>query len=78
MYVPRFNVLDDETELRALVRAVGSAELVTVDDDGYPAASLLPVIWDEGHGGYRSENVYVVTDDGCACLSDYPYSPYGD
>lgn len=48
MYVPRFNVLDDETELRALVRAVGSAELVTVDDDGYPAATLLPVIWDEG------------------------------
>ena len=48
MYVPRFNVLDDADELHALVRAVGSAELVTVDDEGYPAATLLPVIWDDG------------------------------
>ena len=38
---------------------------------------IEPVIWDEGHSGYRSENVYVVTDDGCACLSDYSYAPYG-
>ena len=29
-----------------LVAAVGSAQLVTVGDDGYPAATLLPVIWD--------------------------------
>ena len=38
---------------------------------------IEPVIWDEGHGGYRSENVYVITDDGCVCLTDYPYDPYG-
>jgi len=37
-----------------------------------------PVVWDEGHGGYRSENMVVVTDDGCVNLSDYPYGPYGD
>ena len=37
-----------------------------------------PVVWDEGHSGYRSENVFVVTDDGCVNLSDYPYDPYGD
>lgn len=37
-----------------------------------------PVVWDEGHGGYRSENLVVVTDDGCVNLSDYPYDPYGD
>jgi Xaa-Pro dipeptidase len=36
-----------------------------------------PVVWDEGHGGYRSENMVVVTDDGCVNLSDYPYTPYG-
>ena len=47
MYVPRFNALDDVDELRALVRAVGSAELVTVGHDGYPVATLLPVIWDD-------------------------------
>lgn len=39
---------------------------------------LEPVVWDEGHGGYRSENVYVVTDDGYRELTDYPYDPYGD
>ena len=39
---------------------------------------IEPVVWDEGHSGYRSENVFVVTDDGCVNLSDYPYDPYGD
>lgn len=39
---------------------------------------IEPVVWDEGHGGYRSENTIVVTDDGCVDLSDYPYAPYGD
>jgi Xaa-Pro aminopeptidase len=37
-----------------------------------------PIVWDEGHGGYRSENVFVITDDGCTNLTDYPYDPYGD
>jgi Xaa-Pro aminopeptidase len=39
---------------------------------------IEPIVWDEGHGGYRSENVYAVTEDGCVNLSDYPYEPYGD
>ncbi|MGO4257603.1 FMN-binding negative transcriptional regulator [Marmoricola sp. RAF53] len=46
MYVPRFNAVEDEAELRALVAEVGSAELVTTGADGYPRATLLPVIWD--------------------------------
>jgi Xaa-Pro aminopeptidase len=55
--------------------------------DGYDRRLVLaagtvvvvePVVWDEGHSGYRSENVFVVTDDSCANLSDYPYDPYGD
>lgn len=45
MYVPRFNAMPD-AELPALVAAAGTAELVTVGPDGYPAATLLPVIWD--------------------------------
>ena len=48
MYVPRFNALDDADEIRALVEAIGSAQLVTVGPDGYPLSTLLPVIWDEG------------------------------
>jgi transcriptional regulator len=46
MYVPRFNALDDIDAIRAMVRAIGSAELVTVGDDGYPLATRLPVVWD--------------------------------
>jgi transcriptional regulator len=46
MYVPRFNAMDDAEEIRGLVAAVGSAELVTVGPDGFPVATLLPVIWD--------------------------------
>ena len=37
---------------------------------------LEPVIWREGTGGYRSEDLVVVTDDGWAPLSDYTYAPY--
>ncbi|WP_116453153.1 FMN-binding negative transcriptional regulator [Blastococcus litoris] len=46
MYVPRSNAMDDGDEIRRLVSAVGSAQLVTVADDGFPAATLLPVVWD--------------------------------
>ncbi|MCC2321600.1 FMN-binding negative transcriptional regulator [Cellulomonas xiejunii] len=46
MYIPVFNALDDADEVRALVAAVGSAELVTVGADGYPTSTLLPVVWD--------------------------------
>src|SRR5438270_6764034 len=38
---------------------------------------LEPVVWEEGHGGYRAEEVVVVTDDGCQLLTDYPHAPYG-
>src|SRR4051812_27002188 len=46
VYVPHFNALDDAEEIQALVLAVGSAQLVTTGPDGYPAASMLPVIWE--------------------------------
>ncbi len=55
--------------------------------DGYDRRQVLaagtvlviePVVWDEGHSGYRSENVYVITEDGSVNLTDYPYDPYGD
>lgn len=48
MYIPRFNAVDDEDEVRAMVRALGSAELVTVGGDGYPVATLLPIVWQDG------------------------------
>jgi transcriptional regulator len=46
VYVPRFNALDGVPEIQALVMQVGSAQLVTAGADGYPLASMLPVIWE--------------------------------
>jgi len=46
MYVPRINALDDAAAVRAMVTGIGSAELVTVGEDGYPLATRLPVVWD--------------------------------
>ncbi|WGL53572.1 FMN-binding negative transcriptional regulator [Nocardioides sp. BP30] len=44
MYVPRFNAAD-ESWARALVAEVGAGELVSTGPDGYPLATLLPVLW---------------------------------
>lgn len=37
---------------------------------------LEPIIWDDGAAGYRSEDIYAVTDDGWMALSDFPFDPY--
>jgi Xaa-Pro dipeptidase len=37
---------------------------------------LEPVVWEDGFGGYRAEEVVVVTKDGCELLTDYPHAPY--
>jgi Xaa-Pro dipeptidase len=39
---------------------------------------LEPVVWEDGTGGYRSEEIIVITEDGYAPITDYPYTPYGD
>ncbi|TPG17300.1 FMN-binding negative transcriptional regulator [Pedococcus bigeumensis] len=45
MYVPHFNAMTDDAEIRRLVAEIGSAQLITVGADGFPLATLLPVIW---------------------------------
>ena len=37
---------------------------------------LEPVVWDDGHGGYRAEEIVVVTDDGCELLTNYAHLPF--
>lgn len=37
---------------------------------------LEPVIWEDGHGGYRSEEIVAITDDGWEPLSSFPYDPF--
>ncbi|BBZ26294.1 peptidase [Mycolicibacterium madagascariense] len=47
----------------------------------YPAGMVLvlePVVWEDGTGGYRSEEIVVITEDGYESITDYPYAPYGD
>jgi Xaa-Pro dipeptidase len=46
----------------------------------FPAGMVLvlePVVWADGTGGYRSEEIIVITEDGFVPLTDYPYAPYG-
>jgi transcriptional regulator len=47
MYIPPFNAVRDEDEIRAMVAAARTAWLVTVGPDGVPAATLLPVMWQD-------------------------------
>jgi Xaa-Pro dipeptidase len=42
------------------------------------ALVLEPVVWEDGTGGYRSEEIVVITEDGYTPITDYPYAPYGD
>jgi Xaa-Pro dipeptidase len=39
---------------------------------------LEPVVWEDGTGGYRSEEILLITEESWIKLTDYPYSPYGD
>src|SRR6201993_4683857 len=51
------------------------------DNFVFPAGMVLvlePVVWEDGTGGYRSEEIVVITEGGWTPLTDYPYAPYGD
>lgn len=39
---------------------------------------LEPIAWEDGTGGYRGEEIIVITDEGYDQLTDYPYDPYGN
>ena len=45
MYTPPFNAVRDEDAIRAMVAAGRTAWLVTVNPDGLPVATLLPIMW---------------------------------
>jgi Xaa-Pro aminopeptidase len=50
------------------------------DNFVFPAGMVLvlePVVWEDGTGGYRSEEIVVITENGFVPLTDYPYDPYG-
>lgn len=37
---------------------------------------LEPVVWEDGFGGYRSEEVVLITEDGWEPMTDYSYDPF--
>jgi Xaa-Pro aminopeptidase len=37
---------------------------------------LEPIAWEDGHGGYRAEEIVAVTDDGCEFLTHHHYWPF--
>ncbi len=37
---------------------------------------LEPIAWEDGHGGFRAEEILAVTDDGCEPLTHYHYWPF--
>jgi Xaa-Pro aminopeptidase len=39
---------------------------------------LEPIAWEDNTGGYRAEEILVITEEGHLKLTDYPYHPYGD
>lgn len=45
MYVPPYNAMNNDEQMRAFVAEIGAAQLITVGADGYPASTLLPIIW---------------------------------
>ena len=47
------------------------------DNFVFPTGMVLvlePVVWEDGTGGYRSEEIVVITEDGFTPLTDYPYA----
>jgi transcriptional regulator len=46
VYLPRHFAVDDLDEVAAFVHRIAAADLVTVDPDGTPRSTLVPVIWD--------------------------------
>ncbi|NTY63771.1 M24 family metallopeptidase [Mycolicibacterium sphagni] len=49
------------------------------DNFVFPSGMLLvfePVVWEDGTGGYRGEEIVVVTEGGWMPLTAYPYDPY--
>jgi transcriptional regulator len=45
VYATAFNRVLDIGEIRRMVAEIGAAELITIAPDGYPQATLLPIIW---------------------------------
>ena len=46
MYIPHQNKVDDWNEIRRFVESARAADLVTVNPEGLPVATLMPMVWE--------------------------------
>jgi len=72
VYATAFNRVNDIAEMRRMVAAIGAAELITVGPEGYPQATLLPVIWSgnrvTAHMARPNQHWRAIPDDAPALL----------
>lgn len=72
IYIPPVNAVEDDAEIRAMVAAYGAAELITTGADGYPRATLLPILWEGdvvvAHLARANPHWREITDDTPALL----------
>ena len=46
MYIPQINKVDDWGEIQRFVTSARAADLITVNPDGLPIATLMPLFWE--------------------------------
>lgn len=46
MYIPQINKVDDWGEIQRFVTSARAADLITVNPDGLPIATLMPLVWE--------------------------------
>ncbi|MEO3935232.1 FMN-binding negative transcriptional regulator [Dermatophilaceae bacterium Soc4.6] len=72
MYIPPFNAVSAEPEVRAMVAQVAAGDLVTVGADGYPLSTRLPLLWTDetvtAHFARANPHWRAITDDAPALL----------
>jgi len=58
MYIPRQNKIEDWDEILRFVASGRAADLVTVNSEGMPIATLMPIFWDVSEPPESSEGNY--------------------
>lgn len=66
----------DSAEMPYVGSDIGEAFDATLVLEAGMVLVLEPIVWEDGHAGYRSEEVLLITDDGWEPMTDYPYDPF--
>lgn len=66
----------DSAEMPYVGSDIGEAFDATLTLEAGMVLVLEPLVWDDGHAGYRAEEVLLITDDGWEPMTDYPYDPF--